>query len=100
MLSLKSVPEIASELALRIRARRLQRAWTQAETARRSGLKEATYVRFERTGKISLLRLLKVLDLLGLLDEFDRIGRERDYTGLKLEDVVKPERKRGSRKHA
>ena len=75
MLSLKSAPEIASELALRIRARRLQHAWTQAEIARRSGLKAATYVRFERTGKISLLRLLKVLDLLGLLDEFDRIGQ-------------------------
>lgn len=99
MLSLKSAPEVAAEIALRIRARRLQRAWTQAEMARRAGIKEATYVLFERTGKISLLRLLKVLDLLGLMDEFDRIGRERDYTGLKLEDVVKPERKRGSRQH-
>lgn len=87
------------ELAIRIRTRRLQRAWTQAEMARRAGIKEATYVLFERTGKISLLRILKVLDLLGLMDEFDRIGRERDYTGLKLEDVVKPERKRGSRQH-
>ena len=98
MLPLKSAPEVAAELAARIRARRLQRAWTQAEMARRAGIKEATYVRFERTGKISLLRLLKVLDLLGLMDEFDRIGLERDYTGLTLEDVVKPERKRGSRK--
>ncbi len=100
MLSIKSAPEVASELALRIRARRLQRAWTQTEMARRAGLKEPTYVLFERTGKISLLRLLKVLDLLGLMDEFDRIGRERDFTGLRLEDVVKPERKRGSRKHS
>ena len=99
MLSLKSAPEVAVELASRICDRRLQRAWTQAEMARRAGIKEATYVLFERTGKISLLRLLKVLDLLGLMDEFDRIGRERDYTGLKLEDVVKPERKRGSRQH-
>ena len=100
MLSLKSAPEVAIELALRIRARRLQRAWTQTEMARRAGLKEPTYVLFERTGKISLLRLLKVLDLLGLMDEFDRIGRERDFTGLKLEDVVKPERKRGSRQRS
>ena len=59
-----------------------------------------TYVLFERTGRISLLRLLKVLDLLGLLDEFDQIGRAPDLTGLKLEDLVKPQRQRGSRKRS
>ncbi len=98
MLSLKSAPEVAAELAHRVRARRLQRAWTQAEMARRAGIREATYVLFERTGKISLLRLLKVLDMLGLLEEFDRIAREPDYAGMTLADVVKPERKRGSRR--
>lgn len=98
MLSLRSAPEVAAELAQRVRARRLQRAWTQAEMARRAGIREATYVLFERTGKISLLRLLKVLDMLGLLDEFDRIAREPDYAGMTLADVVKPERKRGSRR--
>jgi hypothetical protein len=41
---------------------------------------------------------LKVLDMLGLLDEFDRIAREPDYAGMTLADVVKPERKRGSRR--
>lgn len=98
MLSLISAPEVAAELAKRVRARRLQRAWTQAEMARRAGIREATYVLFERTGKISLLRLLKVLDMLGLLEEFDRIAREPDYAGMTLADVVKPERKRGSRR--
>jgi len=93
-----SASEVARGLASRVRARRLQQAWTQAEIARRAGLKLPTYVLFERTGKISLLRLLKILELLGLLDEFDRIGRERDYTGLRLEDIVKPERQRGKRK--
>ena len=99
MLSLKSAPEVAIELALRIRARRLQRAWTQAEMARRAGLKEPTYVLFERTGRISLLRLLKVLDVLGLMGEFDRIGQEPDLSTLSLADLVKPKRQRGSRKH-
>ena len=100
MLSLRSAPEVARELASRLRARRLQRGWTQEEIARRAGLKEATYVLFERTGKISLLRLLKVLDVLDLLPEFDRIGREKDFAGLKLDDLVKPERQRGSSKRA
>lgn len=67
--------------------------------ARRAGISEATYVLFERTGKISLLRLLKVLDMLGLLEEFDRIAREPDLSTLTLADLVKPQRQRGSRKH-
>ncbi len=100
MLSLKSHAEVASELASRIRARRLQKAWTQAEIARRAGLKSSTYVLFERTGKISLWRLLKILELLGLLSEFDRIGREQDFTGMRLDEVVRPERRRGSRKQS
>lgn len=98
MLSLKSAPEVAADLASRIRDRRLQRAWTQAELARRAGLKEPTYVLFERTGRISLLRLLKIFDVLGLMEEFDRIGREPDLSTLTLAELVKPKRQRGSRK--
>lgn len=100
MLSLRSAPEVAAELAQRVRARRLQRAWTQAEMARRAGIREATYVLFERTGKISLLRLLKVLDMLGLLEEFDRIAREPDLSTVTLAELVKPQRQRGSRKRS
>ncbi len=97
MLSLKSAPEIASTLAGRIRGRRLRRGWTQAEMARRAGLKEPTYVLFERSGRISLLRLLKVLELLELTAEFERIGAEQDLHGMSLKDLVGPQRKRGSR---
>ena len=97
MLSLKSAPELALDLASRLRARRLRRGWTQAEIARRAGLKEATYVLFERTGRISLLRLLKVLEVLELSGEFEKIGTQQDLHGLTLDDIVKPQRKRGSR---
>ena len=98
MLSLKSAPEIAAELAGRLRARRLRRGWTQAEIARRAGLKEPTYVLFERTGRISLLRLLKVLEVLELSGEFEKIGAQQDLHGLTMDDIVKPQRKRGSRR--
>ena len=97
MLSLKSAPELANELAARIRARRLRRGWTQTEIARRAGLKEPTYVLFERTGRISLLRLLKILEVLELSGEFEKIGAQEDLHGLTLDDIVKPQRQRGSR---
>ena len=98
MLSIKSAPELAVDLALRLRARRLRRGWTQAEIARRAGLKEPTYVLFERTGRISLLRLLKVLEVLELSGEFEKIGAQQDLHGLTMDDIVKPQRKRGSRR--
>lgn len=98
MLSLKSPLEIAAELAGRVRERRLQRAWTQEEMSLRTGIKTATYVLFERTGRISLIRLLKILEVLELLEEFERIGRGQDLAGVSLQELTKPERKRGRRK--
>ena len=98
MLSLRSHAELAVALATRIRARRLQRGRTQAELAARAGLKQPTYVLFERTGQISLLRLIKVLEILDLLEEFDLIGRQEDLTGLNLDDIIKKPRQRGRRK--
>jgi transcriptional regulator with XRE-family HTH domain len=95
MLSLKTTANVASELAARVRSRRLIRGWSQAELAVRAGLKLPTYVLFERTGQIALLRLLKVLDVLDLLDEFDRLGRAVDLSGLTLADLTRPQRKRG-----
>lgn len=86
------------DMARRIRVRRLRQAWTQGEMAERAGVKLATYIHFERTGRISLLRLLKVADTLGLLDEFDQIGRSEDLTHATLRDVVAPERRRGRRR--
>ena len=97
MLSLKSSTEVALGLAGRIKDRRLRLGWTQAELAERAGLKPATYVLFERTGRIALIKMLKVLDVVGLLDEFDAIGRHEDLSTLTLADVTRPERKRGRR---
>jgi transcriptional regulator with XRE-family HTH domain len=97
MLSLTTPADVASELAKRVRACRLSKGWSQAELAVRAGLKQPTYVLFERTGRIALLRLLKILDVLNLLDEFDRIGRAADLSGLTLDDVTRPQRKRGRR---
>lgn len=98
MLSLKSATEIARELAQRVRSRRLRRGWTQVEMARRAGVRPATYVLFERTGRIASIRLIKILNVLDLADEFDHIGRHEDLAGMSLAQLTQPERKRGRRR--
>lgn len=61
MLSIKAKtpPDVASELAGRVKARRLELNLTQAAFAAKAGLKLPTYRLFERTGQISLRGLLQ-----------------------------------------
>lgn len=50
----------------KLRAHRLQRNWTQAEMARRSGLSRPAYQNFEGGyGNITLSNLVRVLGILG-----------------------------------
>lgn len=65
----QSPAEVATELARRLRTLRLQRGWTQAEAAARSGMTLASYKRFERTGEIAFKSLLKIALA------FDQLGR-------------------------
>ncbi|MBA4136001.1 MAG: hypothetical protein C0518_01640 [Opitutus sp.] len=97
MLSLSSPPEIAQSLASRLKQRRLRRGWSQAELAERAGLKVPTYVYFERTGRISLERLIKVFEVLGLVAEIERLVTGEDLAGLSLAQLVEPTRQRGRR---
>lgn len=98
MLSLKSDPELAQELAQRIKARRLDHGWSQVELAERAGIKLATYVFFERTGQISVLRLIKVFSVLGLAAEIEQLGSSDDFSGKTIDDLVVPKRQRGRRR--
>jgi transcriptional regulator with XRE-family HTH domain len=64
-----SAREITRMLAVRARSRRLARAWTQAELAERSGMSLSSLRRFERTGQIALLSLVRLAIALDALDE-------------------------------
>ncbi|HLP07524.1 MAG TPA: helix-turn-helix transcriptional regulator [Opitutaceae bacterium] len=95
MLSLSTPVEIARTLAQRARDQRLQRGWSQAELARRAGVKLPTYVLFERTGRISLVRFIAILDVLGLSGEIETLGKSALPAGASLAELAKPLPKRG-----
>lgn len=100
-LELRTPSEIADLLASRVRALRLERGWTQQEIADRSGIALATYRRFERSGRISLERLLKlavILDAHGSFEDLFALPPARSLSD--LEDEDRPSRKRGRRRDA
>lgn len=72
-IELQTPRDMARMLARRVKALRLDRGWTQQEIAERAGLTLATYRRFERTGRISLERLLKLAVILDARAGFDQL---------------------------
>lgn len=100
-LELRTPREIAHLLARRVKALRLERGWTQQEIADRSGISLATYRRFERSGRISLERLLKlavILDAHGGFEDLFALPPARSLSDLEADD--RSSRKRGKRSDA
>ncbi len=90
--------EVASLIAKKVKARRLELDLTQEGLAKRAGLKFSTYRRFEQTGQISLKGLLHVGFALDAIDDFNALFAKRKYRT--LEDVLKEydePRKRGKK---
>lgn len=56
---------------MRARARRLERGFTQAAVAERSGVSLSSVKRFERTGGVSLISLLRIAMVLDALSDFE-----------------------------
>lgn len=92
--------EIARQIAARVRERRLELDLTQEGMAARSGVKFATYRRFEQTGEISLKGLLQIGFALNVLSDFDALFSHRQYQS--LSDVLNEQnvvRKRRGKKN-
>ncbi len=100
-LSVQTPREIARTVARRVKVLRLDRGWTQEEAAERAGLALATYRQFERTGQISLERLLKLAVVLDALAGFDHLFVRPPARSLaELEELERQTRKRGRRRDA
>ena len=94
---LTSPVELALLVARRVRDERLTRGWTQQQLAERSGMPVATYRVFERTGQISLGRLLAVASALGRAAEWEGIFQPGPASSLDELDRRRPLRHRGRR---
>jgi transcriptional regulator with XRE-family HTH domain len=81
---------------------RLNRGWTQQELAERAGIALATYRSFERSGRMSLERLLKIATVLDARAGFDQLFAPPPARSLvELAAATRgPERKRGRRSDA
>ncbi len=97
----KTAKELAQEIAKRLTAMRLQHAWTREDLAKRSGINIYTLKHFERTGQISLERLIALCEQLDILSDFERTFKPR--ARVSIDDWQVPAhqqqlRKRGRRK--
>jgi transcriptional regulator with XRE-family HTH domain len=93
-----SPPEIMRDVAARARARRLGENLTQDGLATRAGVSLGSLKRFERTGEISLERLVRIAIALGASDELDRLFRPRDPRNLDEILATPRARERGRRR--
>ncbi len=94
--NVSSPNDVAKQIAARVKARRLELNLTQEGLAARSGMKFATYRRFEQTGEISLRGLLQIGFALNALSDFDALFAHKQYQS--LDDVLNGQdfvRKRG-----
>ena len=94
-LELLTPAEIAVHLGVRARERRLERALTQREVAERAGVSLASLKRFERTGLISLLSLLRIAVVLDALPGFMDLLQGPAPRSLDDLPTAPPRRKRG-----
>jgi transcriptional regulator with XRE-family HTH domain len=90
--------KLSQLVANRVRQRRLEINLTQAGMSARSGVNINTYRRFESTGEIAFLNLVKIAYALDMTDDIDRLFSQKKYNS--IDEVVnagKSERKRGKR---
>jgi transcriptional regulator with XRE-family HTH domain len=91
--------ELCMELAKRLTAIRLQKTWTRELLAQNANINVHTLKRFERTGQISLERLIAIAQVLDNIQEVERLFKPRHRVDVEnWQPVTQPQRKRGKRR--
>ena len=95
--TIQAPPEVAADLAKRLKSRRLARNLTQAGLAARSGVPLGTLKKFERTGAISLVSFVRLVVALGEQAGLERLLEADDKESLTLDQMLSTPkaRKRG-----
>ncbi len=88
--------EIAKDIALKEKEKRKKKKITQAELSARSGVSLASLKRFEQTGEISFVSLLKLAAVLDELDDFEQLFSKVEYGS--IQDVIDERKKTSQRK--
>lgn len=79
---LKTPGEVAREIGAREKARRKQKKLTQAELSAKAGVSLSSLKRFEQSGEISFVSLLKIAAVLGETEAFDSLFERRGYSSI------------------
>ena len=87
--------DVAEDLAIRLRARRLARNLTQEGLARRSGVALGTLKKFERSGAISLVSFIRLVVALGEEAGLERLLADEQFETLEQVLSEPRTRKRG-----
>jgi len=74
--------EIAMDIAKKEKAMRKKKKITQMELSTRSGVSLASLKRFEQTGEISLVSLLKIAVVLEDVESFDALFTRKEYSSI------------------
>lgn len=91
---LQSEDEILESMGKKAKVLRIEKNITQKQFAKKAGINEVTYGKFERTGIISLLGFLKVLRHLGKLKDISKLLSIDDIESLGVKEFLKKQTKR------
>lgn len=90
--------ELCMELAKRLTAIRLQKTWTRELLAKKANINVHTLKRFERSGQISLARLIAIAEVLDHLHEIEKLFKPRQRVDVEnWQPMTQKIRKRGKR---
>lgn len=82
LLQLKYPEEIAKDIALAEKTKRKKRKLTQKELSARAGISLASLKRFEQTGEISFVSLVKLAVVLDEVEELSKLFQRREYSSI------------------